>query len=95
MDELVTIRTFSSSIDFEMVKSYLESYEIECYGKDEIINRAYLASANGGVKLQVRKEQADEAVRLLMSGGYLKQEDFEPSGGMKMMEKLLKFFKRK
>ena len=95
MDELVTIRTFSSSIDFEMVKSYLESYEIECYGKDEIINRAYLATVNGGVKLQVRKEQVDEAVRLLMSGGYLKQEDFEPSGGMKMMEKLLKFFKRK
>lgn len=95
MDELVTIRTFSSSIEFELVKSYLESYEIECYGKDEIINRAYLASANGGVKLQVRKEQTDEAVRLLMSGGYLKAEDFEPSGGMKMMEKLLKFFKRK
>ena len=95
MDELVTIRTFSSSIEFELVKSYLESYEIECYGKDEIINRAYLASANGGVKLQVRKEQVDEAVRLLMSGGYLKQEDFEPSGGMKWMEKLLKFFKRK
>jgi hypothetical protein len=95
MDELVTIRTFSSSIEFELVKSYLESYEIECYGKDEIINRAYLANANGGVKLQVRKEQVDEAVRLLMSGGYLKQEDFEPSGGIKMMEKLLKFFKGK
>ncbi|MFM2290595.1 MAG: hypothetical protein RIS29_408 [Bacteroidota bacterium] len=95
MDELVTIRTFSSSIDFEMVKSYLESYEIECYGKDEIINRAYLATVNGGVKLQVRKEQVDEAVRLLMSGGYLKPEDFEPSGGMKMMEKLLNFFKHK
>lgn len=95
MDELVTVRTFSSSNDFEMVKSYLESFGIECFGRDEIINRAYLANVNGGVKLEVRPEQAEEAVRLLMEGGYLKAEDFEPSAEMKWAEKLLGFFKRK
>lgn len=94
MDELVTVRTFSSSNDFEMVKSYLESFGIECFGRDEIINRAYLANVNGGVKLEVRPEQAEEAVRLLVEGGYLKAEDFEPSAEMKWMEKLLNFFKR-
>lgn len=92
MEDLVTIRTFSSSIDFEMVKSYLESSGIECFGRDEIINRAYLANVNGGVKLEVRKEQAEEAMKLLFDGGYLKVEDFEPSTEMKWAEKLLKKF---
>lgn len=95
MSELVTVRTFSQSIDFEMVKSYLESCGIECFGKDEIINRAYLANVNGGIKLQVRAEQVEEVTKLLFEKGYLKAEDFEPSTEMKWMEKLLNFFKKK
>jgi hypothetical protein len=95
MDEFVTVRTFSSYLDFEMVKSYLESFDIECFGRDIVINRAYLANVDGGVKLQVRPEQAEEAVRLLYEGGYLKAEDFEPSPEMKWMEKLLNFFHKK
>jgi len=94
MEELVTVRTFSSSIDFEMVKSYLESEGIECFGQDEILNRDY-ANVNGGVKLQVRTEQAEEAIKLLMDAGYLKAEDFEPSAEMKFVEKVLNFFRRK
>ena len=95
MDELLTVRTFSQSIDFEMAKSYLESCGIECFGRDEIDNRAYLANVNGGIKLQVREEQAEEAVKLLFEKGYLKEEDFELSPEMKWMEKLLNFFHRK
>ncbi|MDR3652949.1 MAG: DUF2007 domain-containing protein [Paludibacter sp.] len=95
MEELVTVRTFNSSNDFEMVKSYLESFEIECFGRDEISNRAYIANANGGVQLQVRTEQAEEAVKLLLEAGYLKPEDFEPSPEMKWMEKVLNFFRKK
>lgn len=95
MEKLVTVRTFNSSQDFEMVKSYLESFGIECFGRDVVINRAYLANVDGGVKLQVRPEQAEEAVRLLFEGGYLKAEDFELSPEMKWMEKLLSFFHKK
>ena len=95
MDELLTVRTFSQSIDFEMAKSYLESCGIECFGRDEINNRAYLANVNGGIKLQVRSEQSEEAVKLLFEKGYLKEEDFELSPEMKWMEKLLNFFHRK
>ena len=40
MNELVTIRTFSSSTDFGMVKAYLESMGIECFALDEVMNRA-------------------------------------------------------
>lgn len=94
MEELLTIRSFSSSTDFEVVKSYLESCGIECFGKDEIISRSYISSATGGVKLQVRTEQAEEAVKLLFEAGYLKKEDFEPSAEMKWMEKILKIFSK-
>jgi len=94
MEELVTVRTFTRSIEFEMAKSYLESFEIDCFGQNEILNRDY-ANVNGGVKLQVRLEQAEEAIKLLFEGGYLKAEDFEPSSEMKWVEKILNYFKRK
>ena len=34
MEGLVTLRTFSLSTEYEIVKSYLESFEIECFGQD-------------------------------------------------------------
>jgi hypothetical protein len=94
MDELVTIRSFSSSVDYEMVKSYLESCGIECYGRDEIINRAYFANVNGGAKLQVKKKQLEEAIKLLYEGGYLKEEDLEPSPEMKWIDSFLTKFRK-
>jgi len=95
MEELVTIRTFSSSIEFELVKSYLESFKIECFGRDEISNQTYINNANGGIMLQVRSDQTQEAIKLLFDGGYLKAEDFELSSEMKWVEKVLNYFKRK
>jgi len=95
MEKLVNIRTFSQSTDFEMVKSYLESMGIECFGRDEIINRSYLANVNGGVKLDVRASQAEEAIKLLMEGGYLKPEDFEPTPEFKFVDKILSKFRKK
>ena len=91
MEGLITVRTFSLSTEFEMAKSYLESCEIECFGQDEIINRDYV-NASGGMKLQVRTEQAEEAIKILMEGGYLKAEDFEPTDEMKWVTKILKWF---
>ncbi len=92
MNNLVTVRTLSSSVDFGMARAYLESMGIECFGIDEVTNRAYLANVNGGVKLKVRKEQFDEAVKLLIEGGYLKAKDFEPSAEMKWIEKIINKF---
>jgi len=95
MEKLVTIRTFSQSIDFEMVKSYLESCGIDCFGKNEIINRAYIDLVDGGIQLQVPEVQAEDAIKLLLEKGYLKAEDFEPTSEMKWMGKILNYFKRK
>lgn len=95
MNELVTVRTFSSSTDFGMVKAYLESLGIECFALDEVINRAYIANVNGGVKLQVRKEQAEEAVKLLFEGGYLNEKDFEPNAEFKWINNIFNKFRKK
>ncbi|HRZ96309.1 MAG TPA: hypothetical protein P5084_02035 [Paludibacter sp.] len=95
MNELVTIRTFSSSTDYGMVQAYLESLGVECFPLDEVMNRAYLANVNGGVKLQVRKEQADEAIKLLFDGGYLNEEDFEPNAEMKWINNIISKFRKK
>lgn len=89
MEERITVRTFSSSVDFEMVKAYLESCGIESFGKDELTNRAYLANVNGGVKLQVRAGQLDEAIQLLIEGGYIKPEDMESSPEFRWAEKVI------
>lgn len=95
MNQLVTIRSFNSSIDFELAKAYLESAGIECYVKDEIINRSYVANVNGGVKLQVSEEHLEEAIQLLTEGGYIKQEDYEPTTEFKWAEKIVRFFSKK
>ena len=90
----MTLRIFTQSTDFEIAKSYLESFGIECFGRDEITNRTYLSNVIGGVKLDVWAEQAEEAIKLLMESGYLKPEDFEPSTELKWAEKILSYFKR-
>lgn len=95
MENLITIRTFNSSIDFEMVRSVLESYEIECFAKDEYINRAYLANVNGGVKLQVRESDVERAVAILTETGYLKPEDLKPTPVILWIDKILQKFRHK
>lgn len=92
MEELITIRGFESSLEYELAKSYLESFGIECYAKDEITNRAFISNANGGAKLQVKAEQLEEAVKLMIEGGYLKQEDMEPTPEFKWIEKIIEKF---
>ena len=74
--ELVTIRIFGNPTDFHMAKSYLESAQIECFGQNEYSNQVY-ANAIGGVKLQVSSDQVEEAIRLLIEGGFAKPEDYE------------------
>lgn len=94
MEQLITIRTFNSSSDLEMVKTYLESCGIACYTKDEINNRAYIANVNGGAKLQVKEESLDEAITHLIEGGYLSKEDMEPSPEIKFIDKILSKFRK-
>lgn len=95
MNQLVTLRAFNSANDFQIAKSYLESFDIECFAKDENVTSTYWTGIVGGVKLQVQEVDTERAIKLLMEVGYLKAEDFEPSAEMKLVQKLLNFFKHK
>jgi len=94
MDKLITVRAFNSSVDSEMVRAYLESLGITCFLKDELVNRAYVANVNGGVKLQVPESELENAIELLKDGGYLKDEDLEPAGEFKFINKILNKFRK-
>ncbi len=95
MSNLVTIRSFSNSTEYEMAKSFLESNGIQCFGQDEITNRVYISNANGGAKLQVMPEDTEEAILLLMESGYLKESDLEPTAEIKWIDNILSRFRNK
>lgn len=94
MNQLITVRTFSSLTDSEMAKAYLESLGVKCYIQDEFISRVYVPNVAGGVKLQVEKEDLETAIELLKDGGYLSEEDLEPSSEYKFIEKILNKFRK-
>lgn len=63
----VTIRTFDHAIDAHLLKSKLESEEIECFLFDEntvSINPLY-GIATGGIKLRVMEENVQRAMVVL------------------------------
>ena len=61
--------------ELAVARSWLESEGVECYVKDELtvqVNPFY-SNAIGGVKLQVREEDAERAIQLLKEGGFLEE----------------------
>jgi hypothetical protein len=64
---LVTVETFSSPWEAQLARACLEAEGIDAVIADEHFFRLYgaLSNALGGVRLQVRPEQADRAAELL------------------------------
>lgn len=72
----------SNSIsEIMMVRSLLESYEIESYTRDELSvqTNPLCANAIGGIKLYVSKSRADDAIAALKEHNYTPEEP-EPEG---------------
>ena len=66
--KLVTVATFPFAPQAYFAKTLLDSADIECFVLDDNVNRmfgAVLTPAFGGVKLQVREEDAAEAEEIL------------------------------
>lgn len=95
MDEFVTVKIFNYQMDMYMAKSFLESEGILCFAKDEFINQVnpFYTQAVNGIKLQVPAEQAEEAVRLLIEGGFAKEEDYNIPQSMKNTQKAVEWIK--
>ena len=67
LERLVTVETFSSSWEAQLARACLEAEGIHSVIADEHFHRLYsaLSSTLGGVRLQVRPEDADRAVEML------------------------------
>ena len=81
MSNLVTIKTFTYSHEAAIIRSRLEVEGFYCFIQDEFTAQVYPFSSNatGGAKLQVRNEDAADAIALLKESGDLTDNDFEPS----------------
>jgi hypothetical protein len=67
MSDLVCIKKYNNRLDAEMAKNYLEVYEIEATINVDDAGGAYPFPLSGGVKLKVRKEDAQKAIEVLES----------------------------
>lgn len=94
MSKLITLRTFLDPSEQALAKAFLASEGIESYSKDSIMNRVYPAQVFNGIELQVAEEDVEQAVVVLIQGGYLKKEDFEPSDEIKWITKIFNKFRK-
>ncbi len=67
LEKLVTVETFSSSWEAQLARACLEAEGVHSVIADEHFHRLYraLTSTLGGVRLQVRPEDAERAAELL------------------------------
>lgn len=73
MQQWITIMTFTYPHECYIIQGALEAEGIETFLRDELsvlVDNA-LSPALGGVKLQVKTEQLNEALELLQANGYL------------------------
>lgn len=84
LSKLVTVETFSSAWEAQLARAALEAEGIDAVIADEHFLRLYsaLTSTLGGVRLQVRPEDADRATHLLHDRRpflYLVKEEDDPA----------------
>lgn len=93
--EWITVKTFNMSHESLVIKSFLESEDIECFVKDSLTVQIdpFYSNSLGGAKLQVREADYNRAIALLMEKCYLKKEDFKEDRGMILFMKLYNKFK--
>ncbi len=90
MDNLITVISFTLPHDAHFAKAKLQSEGIEVFIKDEMtahVNNFY-SNAIGGVKLQVRSADVDNAQRILIEAGYIDAHKDKPNKLLVKFEQL-------
>ncbi|MDC1105327.1 DUF2007 domain-containing protein [Prolixibacteraceae bacterium] len=79
MNHWHTIITFDQPLEAHMAKNLLESEGILTIMRDELTVQShnFYSNAIGGIKLDVREECIDEALNVLVDGGYLQPPEEE------------------
>ena len=77
MDRLITAITFTFPHDAHLAKAKLESEGVEVFIKDEMTVQVhnFYSNAIGGVKLQVRSADLDNAQHILVESGYIQEHE--------------------
>jgi hypothetical protein len=67
MNDFITIKVFSTKIEAEIAKSFLASNDIESFLSADDVGSMYPSTQNvSGVKLYVKKRDAEKAREILM-----------------------------
>lgn len=92
---LQTIKTFNNITYLGLVRSVLESEGIECFVKDEYMGQIYAGAGvqSFDIKLQVREEDTEKAIQLLIEKGYAQPDDYTPDKTMLLIERFLEKIK--
>jgi hypothetical protein len=87
MNNWTVIIAFTYGHEAHLVKSILESEEIEVILRDELNAQVCEAGANavGGVKVCVRQQDVVRAMHLLKKGGFINEHSETESGFMKKL----------
>ena len=66
-EDLITVAVFHSQPEFLLARTRLESADIECFAYDENMLRigGWHSHILGGIKLQVRESEAQDALAIL------------------------------
>ena len=76
MDNLITIKTATFTADLAVAMTYLEDNGIKCFLKDENLVQVHPAATSQGVQLQVMEGDVEQALQLLIEGGFATKEDY-------------------
>jgi len=77
-------------LDANLAAGQLESAGIDCYIQDQYLIQAKpeLANVYGGIKLQIREEDAEKAIQTLKVYGYFNEENEKPLNFIDALDKL-------
>ena len=91
MENFITIKTFVSATDLAIPQTLLEANGVECQVLDELtvqVNPLY-SNAIGGIKLQVRESDIQKAIEILKNGGFITDEDLNPTDNLAKLKKVI------
>ncbi|MDR2621822.1 MAG: DUF2007 domain-containing protein [Dysgonamonadaceae bacterium] len=80
-EKFITVLTATYGYEIAVIRSRLEAEGITCFIKDEFtvqVNPFY-SNAIGGVKLQVKESDLNQAIEILKETGYIKDKDLQQS----------------
>ena len=93
--KLVSLRTFSNINDCQLAKSLLEAGGLFCIVNDQYASLEAYTQAIGGYKLQVAERDAEEALAILIRGGFARAEDYEADKSPDCLTKIIQSIKKK